>query len=246
MNDIKKIVSVSAGHLYLASSFEDVFWNVQSSLTKPLEQVVAEETELLRTLQGESSNMPQRHSFCDQGFRLRHCSATTEASIRFDAIQDWRCQSRENKQFQATISRRDSPIVARGMEMRVNQVRILHAHRGQSARDNEGWCMVWHRVPQELVTDTRALVLTLVCSAVSQFDMRIVSRAFACPALLLILPQKKPRRFARGGLKLPGASSPKEACCVQNEKDDLTEDRSVVFIVSSCLCVFCWLFECRR
>ena len=46
MNDIEKIVS--AGHLYLASSFKDVFPNVQRCLTKPLEQVGAEERELLR------------------------------------------------------------------------------------------------------------------------------------------------------------------------------------------------------
>ena len=46
MNDIEKIVS--AGHLYLASPFQDVSPNVQRSLTKPLEQVGAEERELLR------------------------------------------------------------------------------------------------------------------------------------------------------------------------------------------------------
>ena len=46
MNDIEKIVS--AGHLYLASSFEAVFPNLQRSLTKPLEQVGAEERELFR------------------------------------------------------------------------------------------------------------------------------------------------------------------------------------------------------
>ena len=52
--------------------------------------------------------------------------------------------------------------------------------------DNDGWGKVWHLMPQELVTDTRALMLTLLCSAVSQVDMRIASRVFAYPALLLI------------------------------------------------------------
>ena len=46
MNDIEQIVS--AGHLSLASSLEDVFPNLQRSLTKPLEQVGAWERELLR------------------------------------------------------------------------------------------------------------------------------------------------------------------------------------------------------
>ena len=84
-------------------------------------------------LQCESSEMPQRHSFCDEGFRLRHCPAATEASVRLVSIQDWRGQSRENKECQATLSRR-GPIGARDLEVRVNQVRIRHAHRGQSAR----------------------------------------------------------------------------------------------------------------
>ena len=36
--------------------------------------------------------------------------------------------------------------------------------------DNNGSSKVWHLVHQELVTDMRALMLTFVCSAVSQFD----------------------------------------------------------------------------
>ena len=120
MNDIEKIVS--AGHLYLASSFETVGTSWCRGEGAPA------------CLQGESSKMPQRHSFCDQGFRFRHCPAATEASIRLDATQDWRGHSTENKEFQATLSRRDSPIGARDLEVRVNLVRIRHAHRGQNAR----------------------------------------------------------------------------------------------------------------
>ena len=40
-------------------------------------------------------------------------------------------------------------------------------------------------------------MLTLVCSAVSQFDMRIASSVFAWPALLLILNAEEAERGLR-------------------------------------------------
>ena len=89
--------------------------------------------------------------------------------------------------------------------------------------DNDGWGKVWRLVPQELVTDTRALMLTLVCSAVSQFDMRIESRVFAHPALLFVLAQKKPNEVCERRAEVARGLLAKEACCIQNEKDHLTE-----------------------
>ena len=65
-------------------------------------------------------------------------------------------------------------------------------------------------------------MLTLVCSAVSQFDMRIASRVFAYLALL-ILAQKKPNEVCDIIAEVVRGLLAKEACCMQNEKDDLTE-----------------------
>ena len=65
-------------------------------------------------------------------------------------------------------------------------------------------------------------MLTLVCSVVSQFDMRIASRVFAYLALL-ILAQKKPNEVCERRAEVARGLLAKEACCMQNEKDDLTE-----------------------
>ena len=66
-------------------------------------------------------------------------------------------------------------------------------------------------------------MLTLVCSAVSQFDMGIASRVFAYPALLLILAQKKPNEVCERRAEVARGFLAKESCCIQNEKGDLTE-----------------------
>ena len=137
MNDIEKIVS--AGHLYLASSFETVGTSWCRGEGAPA------------CLQGESSEMPQRHSFCDQGFRLRHCPAATEASVRLDAIQDWRGQSGENKELPGNlISARQS--YRSSLTWKCESIRsefdMLIEDKAQG--DNDGWSKVWHLVHQEL------------------------------------------------------------------------------------------------
>ena len=65
-------------------------------------------------------------------------------------------------------------------------------------------------------------MLTLVCSATSQFDMRIASRVFASPAVLVILAQKKPNEMCEMRAEVARGLIAKEACCIQNEKDNLT------------------------
>ena len=185
-----------------------MFPNLQRSLTKPLEQVGAEERELLRACRVRALKCLHDIRFGIKVF------ASDVAQQPLKHLFDWMQSKTGEVNLERTRNARQpylgetvlSELLAWKCESIRSEFDRLIEDKSQGDTDRLG--KVWHLVPQELVTDTRALMLTLVCSAVSQFDMRIASRVFAYPALLLIFSTEKNRtRFARGGLKLPGASS---------------------------------------
>ena len=201
MNDIEKIVS--AGHLYLASSFEAVFPNLQRSLTKPLEQVGAEERELLRTCRVRAVRCLYDIRFVIKVF------ASDIAQQPLKHLFDWMQSKTGEVNLERTRNARQpylgetvlSELLAWKCESIRSEFDMLIEDKSKG--DTDRWGKVWHLVPQELVTDMRALMLTLVCSAVSQFDMRIASRVFAYLALL-ILAQKKPNEVCERRAEVEG------------------------------------------
>ena len=215
MNDIEKIVS--AGRLYLASSFEDVFPNVQRSLTKPLEQVGAEERELLRACSVRAVKCLNDIRFVIKVF------ASDIAQQPLKHLFDWMQSKTGEVNLEKTKNARQpylgevlSELVTWKCESTRSEFDMLIEDKAQG--DNDGWSKVWHLVPQELVTDTRALMLTLVCSAVSQFRHADRKPCLRLPSAAPHLSTEEAER----GLREEGLLA-KEACCIQNEKDDLTE-----------------------
>ena len=184
-------------------------------LTKPLEQVGAEERELLRACRARAVRCLNEIRFAIKVF------ASDIAQQPLKHLFDW-MQSTGEVNLEKTKNSRQpyrgetvlSELVAWKCESIRSEFDMFIEDKTQG--DNGGWAKVWHLVPQELVTDTRALMLTLVCSAVSQFDMRIASRVFAYPALLLILAQKKPNEVCERRAEVASGPLAKEACCIQN------------------------------
>ena len=160
MDDIEKIVS--AGHLYLASSFGDVFPNVQRFLTKPLEQVGAEERELLRACRVRAVRCLNDIRFVIKVF------ASDIAQQPLKHLFDWMQSKTGEVNLEETKNSRQpslgETVLSELVTWKCESIRLefdmLIEDKAQG--DNDGWSKVWHLVPQELVTDTRALMLTLV------------------------------------------------------------------------------------
>ena len=194
-----------------------MFPNLQRSLTKPLEQVGAEERELLRACRVRTVRC-----FHDIRFVIK-VFASDIAQQPLKHLFDWMQSKSDEVKVNQERTRNDrQPYLG---ETVLSEFLAWKCESIRSEFDMliEDMGKVWHLVPQELVTDMRAFMLTLVCSAVSQFDMRIASRVFAYPALLLISVQKKPNEVCERRAEVARGLLAKDACCIQNEKDDLTE-----------------------
>ena len=118
------------------------------SVTKPLEQVGAEERELLRACRVRAVRC-----FNDIRFAIKHLSDSMQSKTGEVSLEKTK-NSRQPYLGETVLSE----FVAWKCESIRSEFDMLI--EGKAQGDNDGWSKVWHLVRQDLVTDMMALMLT--------------------------------------------------------------------------------------
>jgi len=228
LNSVERIIV--EGHVYLSTTFAQAF---KKALEPPAQAKAPKKRGLLADVDDDRREQTKQYrvtaarKLCDVLF-VAKCIVSDAAQRPLSHFHLW-VQKKSLEVNKASKQQKGKAY------MGTTAISELVCWKAQSIRDDfnallttgsgddaSRWGALWSLTPRDRVAETRALIITLVCSAVCQWDMRITSRITSFPYVFLLMVEKGPSEVDERRRAAAAMALSKPECCLASQQQDFT------------------------